>query len=246
MPELTKLQIALPSLLAGALCLAAPAAEAVDYRSILGWESDGSTINAYLNKTTPVPASYAFSGVGYSARTFGSALDNGTAFAESASTIGTVQAGTRITYTASLSGPPGGLIPVEVIVSGYAHGYGAGYAADASIGITSSFVTLLSGNAGSSTGEAPATLSIDSVVMLAPNTDFTVTLNASTATFEPYLHAPEDATATVDPQFIIDPAYASRYHFEGLPTVSAVPEPATWLLLYVGIAACAWRRRTLR
>jgi PEP-CTERM motif len=49
----------------------------------------------------------------------------------------------------------------------------------------------------------------------------------------------------VDPSFTIDdPAYASLYHFEGVPGIApSVPEPAIWVLALLGLSVIFGIRR---
>ena len=221
------------------------------YRSQLSWGYTPST-GSGQDVTTTTGGTYSMSGIGYSMTTSGSPLNNGTAEAQFSADIGAVAVGTNIKYTASLMGPAGVLVPVRVIAYGLAEGEGYDpccgteqYSVGAHITVDSKEQgSLISQFASANTGVLSQSFSFDQYVYMLSGTNIEVNLFAGASTISPYTHTSTiTGHAFVDPQFIIDPAYASQYSFVGLPTV--VPEPASGVLLALGggVIALASRRR---
>lgn len=134
----------------------------------------------------------------------------------------------RVTATGSVSGSMGG-----VALATFAFNYRNGYYSD-------SIANLTGSTRGSSTVIAPtfsSSFSVDEIVYVAPNFDLFVKLDTSS---ESGGLAPVSwARSFVDPTFsIADPALAALYRFEGIPGMAAaVPEPAQWALMLLGIGA---------
>lgn len=102
---------------------------------------------------------------------------------------------------------------------------------------------------GLSTVVAPtfsSSFSVDEIVHVAPNFDLFVKLD--TGSESGGLAPVSWARSFVDPTFsITDPALAALYRFEGIPGMAAaVPEPAPWALMSLGIGALSGLRRRHR
>jgi hypothetical protein len=200
--------------------------------------------------TTTTGGSYSVIQAGYSMATSGSPLNNGTAEASFSADVGAVAVSTEIFYTLNLVGPANTLVPVRIIASGLAEGFGYSpccgtqpYSAAASFEIFSAEQGyLVHESAIAYTGVASASLAFDQIVFIQPNTDMFVTLTAGARTIGAYQHTSTiTGHAFIDPQFIVEPAFASQYAFAGLP--SAIPEPASGLQLVFGGALIAFAIR---
>ncbi len=234
---------------AAALLLLSTGAEAVaTYRSQLYWGAE--PYGPYdQDVTTTTGGSYSLSGTGYSMTTSGSPLNNGTAEARFSSDIGAVSVFTQIQYTASIAGPVGVSVPVRVIAYGLAEGEGFDpccgteqYSAAAQFTMDTQQASLIAASAIVSTGFLTESFNVDQVIYIMSNTPLDIRLSAGAGTYSSYTHTSTiTGHAFVDPQFIIDPAYASQFSFVGLPT--AVPEPASGALLALGAGVMAFIRR---
>lgn len=211
-----------------------------DYEGRVAYGLGGDVVTA--GATTHVPASYWVGAGNDWAESMTHSMAGGTVSAKATSELVIAAAKARLEYRAHLAGPAGPAVPVRVIASGYADGSGI-------YGISSAFFALnaltpLFGYVSHSYGQPRQSFVIDSVIMLAPNTDFIVSLMALASSGNPYEPALSFAEAFVDPQFIVDSAFASMYTVVGLP-VTPVPEADTWAMLLagLGLVAAAVRRR---
>ena len=93
-------------------------------------------------------------------------------------------------------------------------------------------------------GSPVANSSTSSAIYLLSGSLYTVTLMASASSAEF-----GSADAFVDPVFTIDPAFATSFSLVGVPdgssggATSAVPEPATWAMMILGMAAVGFAIR---
>lgn len=147
------------------------------------------------------------------------------------------------------------LVPVRVTASGAVSGSMAGEAS-ASFAFTfrngyysDSIANLIGSTRGMSSVIAPtfsSIFSVDQIVYVAPNFDLFVKLDTSSQSSG--LAPVSWALSFVDPTFsIADPALAAPYHFEGIPGMAAaVPEPAQWALMLLGLGALSGLHRRQR
>jgi len=249
-------QIARFVVVAAALLPLGAAHAVTTYRSTLLWGAQSSTMTGSV-VTTATGGAYTMSDMTfYSMSTSGSPANNGTAEARFTADVGAVSVSTEIAYTLNLVGPQNALVPVRVTANGLAEG--DGYAACCGIEPYSASVSfnafsaeqgyLVFESASVYPGFTTKTLAYDQTVFVQANTDIFVSLSASAKTIASFTHTTTIAGhAFIDPQFTVDPAYASEYAFVGLPT-AAVPEPATGALFALGggVIAIASRCRCRR
>lgn len=227
--------------------------------------------------TTSIPAAYLIAaGGGTHAESVSQSIDNGTV--ESTATSGysgVANAFTEIRYTFSLVPLPGamtlpnGTVPVRFIANGAASGQGLGtvgsygpyYNASATFeALFDNQTHYIQGAASAGSNGMVDSFVLDQVVDLLPGASVLVILSASAQAGLPG-GDPSTAHAFVDPQFIVDPAFAAFYAFDGLPVTpqapgdpgdptppggGTVPEPATVSLLFAGVAAVGLRRSRRR
>lgn len=209
--------------------------------------------------TTPTPASYvATAGGNIATSTTDSA--NGGSVQSYASTVGFFSpqlngyvmgnAGAlgTVRYQPRLVGPVSSslLVPVRVTAGGGVSG-SMGGVASASFAFTyrdgyysDSIAHLTGSTSGQSSVIAPtfsSSFSVDEIVYVAPNFDLFVKLDTNSRSGG--LAPVSWAQSFVDPTFsVADPALAALYHFEGIPGMApAVPEPAQWALMLLGLGA---------
>ncbi len=206
-----------------------------DYEGRVAYGLGGDVVTA--GATTNVPASYWVGAGNDWAESVTQSMAGGTVSAKAASELVIAAAKARLEYRAQVAGPAGPAVPVRVIASGYADG--SGIYGSSSAYFTLDALTPLFGYVSHSYGQPRQSFLIDSVIKLAPNTDFIVSLLALASAGNPYEPALSFTEAFVDPQFIIDPAFASMYTVVGLP-VTPVPEPSTLALVAAGLAALGW------
>jgi hypothetical protein len=139
----------------------------------------------------------------------------------------------NVTYGIELLGSPGVSVPIMVIAT-LSAATASGYLSDqASLKLSSQV-----GDYYSETCYDGACYPISpQPVVLVSGRDYLVSLQASAVAL-----ADGTAFASVDPSFVIDPAYASQFTLVGVP---GVPEPATWAMLIggFGLVGAALRRR---
>lgn len=243
----------LRTLMAGAALFvwgAAQAQSGVTYTSTLHQGYYASPGQVF--KTT-TGGSYSLSMPNWTMATSGSPANNGTAEASFAAKANgeEIWAGTLIEYVFRLNGPADVRVPVHITASGHVEAYGENFHAAATFYMFSpGEATLVDESAtvyrshGSETPSTSAALAFDDWVTIRSNTDVYVSLSASAGTYATYLGAPVGGRAFIDPQFVVDPAFASQYTLVGLP--AAVPEPASAALLLIGgalVALATARRR---
>jgi hypothetical protein len=146
---------------------------------------------------------------------------------------GVASANADVSYEVMLVGPVSPfVVPVHVVASGYVNGLGS---TQASVSFVVNYdsggsgAQLLAGT--SLTSLSGNTFSFDQVANFKANAVFDVYLRANTLSGG--VGVPMGwSGAFVDPLFTIDdPAYASLYHFEGIPGIApSVPEPAIRVL----------------
>lgn len=156
---------------------------------------------------------------------------------------------------------PNGRIPVRFIASGEAdaHILSTGSPYGASFNASATYEALFDNQSAYIQGSASAGVNgfgnsflLDQIVQLLPGAQVLVILNASVQAGSPG-GDPTLAHAFVDPQYLIDPAFAAFYDFDGLPIAQVpptdpgtpggtVPEPSTWLLMLAGVGAAVFRR----
>jgi hypothetical protein len=198
---------------------------------------------------TTAPASYTVGGGNDVATSVSSRANGGSVTSTATSDLLSSTASTKLEFTARLVGPDGPLIRARVIANGSATGTGL-------YGTSSAYFTLegyelLTGSAfyyHGLPGFSPS-FAIDTMAFFQPNRDFIVTMYATAGAGDTFIHIPVSAFATVDPMFIVDPAFASAYHFEGIPAelTGGIPEPDSWALMITGfglVGSMARRRRT--
>ena len=208
----------------------------------------GGTI-AYDGGVTTAPASYTVGGGGDVATSVSSSANGGSVTSTATSNVLLNSASTKLQFTARLVGPDGAPVRARVIANGSATG--TGLYATSSAYFTLEGFELLTGYASYYHGQSgyPPSFAIDTMAFFTPNADFIVTMLALAGAGDPFVHDPASAFATVDPMFIVDPAFASAYHFEGIPTelTAGIPEPSSWALMIAGfglVGSMVRRRRT--
>jgi hypothetical protein len=233
------------ALVAGTTLLQLGAADAeVNYTRSL------NTSAGYDQVSTTTPDSHTWNTPAYSISTSGSAVNNGTAEASFSVLSGTFSVTQSVWYIINLTGPANVLVPVHITADGYAQIFGTTLdSASADFEMFSGQQNPLvkveataHGPDASTAGSAQATLSFDQIVYVLANTDVYVSLVVGGGSNSGTHPATVTGHAFLDPQFIVDPAYASQYAFVGLP-VSAVPEPTIAAMLALGGGLLAFARR---
>ncbi len=189
---------------------------------------------------TNTPASYQVQVGGDVAQSVAQAANGGSVRSTATAQLLLSSAMTQLLYAVNLVGPAGPAVPVRVLASGFADG--SGNHADASAYFLLNALPQLRGFATyHGLSQVRSAFVIDSVVMLTPNTDYLVSRLATASAGSPFEHGADFAEAFVDPQFIVDAAFANLYTVTGVPSV--VPEPGSALLCLLGLAVlgAAWR-----
>ena len=187
--------------------------------------------------TTVAQAHYAVASGGGSATSTSMSANGGSVESTIQTSIGQANASTRIVYYPRLIGPTGPALQVRVIASGFAEGFGLASNSTATF-VMSAVAGQLFGSVTHNGNELKRSFFIDTLFMFTPNEVFQVGLEASATGGDLNGIQPNFAHAFVDPQFIIAPAFASLYHFEGIPGAPApagIPEPASWALMLLGL-----------
>lgn len=198
---------------------------------------------AFVQSYPTVPGTGIFAPVG-AVSASASSTNNGTlqVFTDVYQTGWRAYAEAYLTYTfeiSSLSGASATVVPLHIIAGG-------GDMANDLLNVLSG-ASIDVGQDGNSNHvragvagygyEHPVGFSVDEWVNFLPDVPITVSLAASSKQYNGVAGVAD--TAYVDPFFELDPAYASQFELTGLPagmtsTPSAVPEPASWLLMIVG------------
>ncbi|HSW08371.1 hypothetical protein, partial [Aquabacterium sp.] len=189
------------------------------------------------NGTTIAPASYGVNVDGNVSTSITDSVQGGTAYSYASSAGaysmgvligGVASSSATVSYRVTVVGPDlPASIPVRVVASGYVNGAGSTQASATFVLNPQTSDPLLIGST-SLTSPAGNSFSFDQVVRIRANGFFDVSLYTSTLSGGVGAGAGW-SEAFVDPIFTIDdPAYASLYHFEGIPGITAsVPEPAS-------------------
>ena len=236
-----------------------------------------SSTNCGAQKMGPNPIGYqGVGGGGGSASASATKENGGTVRAQSKTKDGQASAAAGIRYTIQVA-PKNGVTSFPEIVPLHVFATGAtgtdGYAFSRIDFIlnyretpTSGFNSILeTTNVSSSVYFPPVfdgtgTINVDETIRVAPLTDITVSLFASTGVGTGILGADPNndqygvASAYVDPVFTLSGVYADLFDVIGVPTdgttpppvTSDVPEPATWAMMLCGfgfIGAAIRRRR---
>ena len=206
--------------------------------------------------TTPAPATYGVNVDGNVATSISDSANGGSAYAYSHSdehyspgagfnVFGGAGADTKVFYQVMLYGPASlVVVPVHVTAQGSVAGAGS---TQASVSFAVNYdnggsaAQMIAGTSlGSPTGNSFA---FDQTANFKVNAVYDVYLSADSGSGGP--GGPTGwSEAFVDPTFTIDdPALAALYHFEGIPGVAPVPEPATWALALAGLGVVLGVRR---
>ena len=198
--------------------------------------------------TTTAPAAYLSADGGNVGKASGSDAHGGTVFASAESQADGVAGGSSlITFRVTLSGPATTVfVPIEVVASGYTLATGTTTGATtSSSNASANFVltcnycaSVLSANSSSTYGGlVQPTLSFDQSIGLRTGDFMDISMQVITESGGGTANAGY-AEASIDPLFIIDPAYASEYKLVGVPeaVAAAVPEPGTAALVLAGLA----------
>lgn len=223
----------------------------------VGPSSSGSY---HAGGVTSDPASYGLSVDGAYGTSITTNALGGSVYASGGGGAGNTsgEADATISYYLEVVGPAGPDVPVEVLASGYANGSGLytlggsslpAYTAQAQFSVQTD-TTPVYGQANTSTGSGA--FSVDETGYFSPDFQYIVNLFVQAGGHgiknDDGSVTSGTAQAYIDPQFIIDPAYASLYHIVGVPVTPSAPEPESWalMILGVGIAGTVLRRRALR
>lgn len=238
MPHLAPPQFRRPTPAAAAALLVALAMPTLGWASVF-FNGDAGTRNGHTGGRTFVPAVYEMSDEYGFATSFMSLQNGGTAKA-TATGLG-VEGGAlsfaEIQYRFSIAGPADRKVPVRVQANGFVQTAGSGWAT-ADFMVTDQLAGRLFGSALANRHNTLSSFDLDEVVWLQSNVPIFSQLLARVEAFN-YVREPfGTATAIVDPIFTIREDFADLYRLEGLPDVgAAVPEPATWALLLLGVGA---------
>jgi PEP-CTERM motif len=216
--------------------LAAADARAALYTGVVQ-TSSGSP----LGDTTDTPASYQTASGAETAVSTTSSAAGGSGFVRATSFSGLASASATVDYTIRLVGPGGGAVPVGMLAGGYADGLGY-YNARASITVTQGSNTVVNRGAVSPRlapdfANGRFEFVIDQTLLLEPNVDYRVFMTAMASSGNLGVRFGSFAEAYFDPVFTIDAAFAPLYALTGVPT--AVPEPASWVLMLAGAGLLA-------
>ena len=187
--------------------------------------------------TTVAPANYVAASGGGSGVSTSMSANGGSVESTIQTSIGQANADTRIIYYPRLIGPAGPPLQVRVIASGFAEGFGLASNSTANF-VVNALAGQLLGLVTHNGNELKRSFFIDTLFLIYPNEEFQVGLEASATGGDLNGIQPNFAHAFVDPQFIIAPAFASLYHFEGIPGApvpAGIPEPSSWALMLLGL-----------
>ena len=186
---------------------------------------------------TVAPANYVAASGGNSGVSTSMSANGGSVDSTIQTSIGQAVARTRIIYYPRLVGPAGPALQVRVIASGFAEGFGLASNSTATF-VVNALAGQLLGSVTHNGNELTRSFFIDTLFLIHPNEEIQVSLEASATGGDLLGIQPNLAHAFVDPQFIIAPAFASLYHFEGIPGAPApagIPEPSSWALMLLGL-----------
>ncbi len=148
----------------------------------------------------------------------------------------------QIDYVLSLVGPAGPPVPVHVVASGFADGSGSRTQSSAFFTLNgTSLSDSLHASVFHNFADGRHDFMIDTVILFQPNADYSVRLLALASTGLATDNNLNFSEAFVDPLFIVDAAFASRYTVVGVPGQAppSVPEPNSALLCMLGLVAFA-------
>ena len=139
-------------------------------------------------------------------------------------------------------GPAGPGVPVHVIASGFADGTGSRTQSSAFFNLNgTSLSDSLHASVSHNFADGRHDFMIDTFILFQPNADYRVQLLALASTGLPTDGNLNFSEAFVDPQFIVDPAFASMYTVVGVPDLApaSIPEPSSALLCMLGLMVSA-------
>ena len=242
----------------GTLCLIPMSANAATYSALVSIVSP--TTNTQDSRQSPSPLFLSQSNSqGYTIAQ-STPLAGGTVYAETDGGNGfAYQARAELVYDIRFVGPAlgfGQTIPVLVEAMGYASTRGPfGGLNNAGASFNFSNVTFMPVNTNISAGAnadgsrgipVSQSFNVSQLAMIIPNTDYRVSLLASTQAGFAYGSATGfHSEAYADPRFTIQSGYETQYSIQGLLAPAAVPEPSAWAMMIAGfgLAGTAVRRR---